>query len=148
MFACFVSYNTIKIQPNITILLYEWLLNELVLLHPILSIAYPVRSSILLICDLWLYPRIRYVFYAISSHAWTFSIVHVRMNVMRTTLHLLLVVNVLFRPPRESLHPQSTDHVTSCNNQVVRRTCRMTLENVVSKWDVTCVAFLWQNRPN
>jgi len=68
------------------------------------------------------------------QHTWTFSIVHVRINVMRTALHLLLVINVPFRPPRESLHPQSTDHVTCFINQVVRRT----LENVVSNWDVTC----------
>jgi len=101
----------------------------------------------LLIYDLWLYARIRYVFMQFHQHTWTFSIVHVRLNVMRTTVHLLLVVNVLFRPPRESLLPQSTDHVTSFNNQVVRRTCRLTLENVVSNWDVTCIAFLWQPPP-
>jgi len=45
-------------------------------------------------------------FYVISSHTWTFSIVYVQMNVMRTTLYLLLVVIVLFRNPRES--PTST----------------------------------------
>lgn len=42
-------------------------------------------------------------FYAVSLHTWSFSIVNVQMNVMITTLHLLLIVIVHFRPPRESL---------------------------------------------
>jgi hypothetical protein len=53
-----------------------------------------------------------------------------------------------FRPHRESIHPQSTDHVTSFNNQVILRTCRTTLYKVASNWDVTCDAFQWQNPPN
>jgi hypothetical protein len=47
-------------------------------------------------------PTTQICFYAISSHTWTCSIAYVRMNVMRTTLRLVLVI-VPSRPRRELL---------------------------------------------